>query len=243
MFDDLAKGMGFFWQGMPLIWGKRVRVFAFAPIGLTVLMFIAFVLVGADYFSDFMIWTESKTPSWLSWIDWLGWVVFGSLWTLALFFGFIAAANLVASPFNGLLAEAVEQKLRPPGPPATTWAQLVKRMPTILIQETKKIVYFVILSIPFLLLACFFGPFGALAWATFSAWMLTLQFVDYAMDNNGLPFREMRRRIRKKPWIALGFGGMTLLAFATPFVNLVAMPTAVAGGTIFWNEELRTMSS
>jgi len=243
MLDDLIKGGTYFWKGMPLIWGKRIRFFAFAPIGLTVLMFIAFILLGANYFSDFMTWSQAKVPGWLSWINWIGWLLFGSLWTLVLFFGFIAAANLVASPFNGLLAEAVEKKIRPPGPPETTWPQLVKRLPKILMQETKKIFYFILFSIPFFLLACFFGPFGAMAWATFSAWMLSLQFIDYAMDNNGLEFREMRRRMRKKPWIALGFGGMTLLAFATPIVNLIAMPSAVAGGTIFWHKELRELTS
>ncbi|MCA4079437.1 hypothetical protein LD001_29955, partial [Pseudomonas kurunegalensis] len=38
-------------------------------------------------------------------------------------------------------------------------------------------------------------------------------------------------------WQSLGFGGITYLALMIPGVNVVMMPAAVAGATLFWVRE------
>ncbi|PZW45756.1 hypothetical protein F477_04392, partial [Pseudomonas sp. URIL14HWK12:I3] len=42
---------------------------------------------------------------------------------------------------------------------------------------------------------------------------------------------------REKRWQSLGFGGVTYLALLIPGVNVVMMPAAVAGATLFWVRE------
>lgn len=38
---------------------------------------------------------------------------------------------------------------------------------------------------------------------------------------------------------SLGFGVIVYLMIAIPILNLIVMPAAVAGGTVFWVEKLR----
>jgi CysZ protein len=54
------------------------------------------------------------------------------------------------------------------------------------------------------------------------------------MENHNIRFREVRRRARKRGGTGLAFGGSVMLAMAIPFVNLLAMPAAVAGATAMW---------
>lgn len=43
--------------------------------------------------------------------------------------------------------------------------------------------------------------------------------------------------LRAKRWQSLGFGGITYVALLIPFVNILMMPAAVAGATLFWVRE------
>ena len=43
--------------------------------------------------------------------------------------------------------------------------------------------------------------------------------------------------LRSKRWACMGFGGMTYLALMIPLVNVLMMPAAVAGATLFWVRE------
>ena len=51
------------------------------------------------------------------------------------------------------------------------------------------------------------------------------QYIDYPADNH------------KKRWQSLGFGGIVYLVLLIPVVNLLMMPAAVAGATLFWVRE------
>lgn len=76
-------------------------------------------------------------------------------------------------------------------------------------------------------------------WFLYTAWMLTLEYSDYPMGNHGLEFREMRARLRRKRVLGLGFGATTAGLTLVPVVNFIVMPSAVAGATALWVDELR----
>jgi CysZ protein len=99
--------------------------------------------------------------------------------------------------------------------------------------------YFILWTIPLLVL--FFIPginaIAPLLWAAFSAWMLALQYVDYPMGNHNILFREQRRILARRRWLALGFGGAVLVITMVPIVNFLAMPAAVIGATLMWVEQ------
>ena len=107
--------------------------------------------------------------------------------------------------------------------------------------EVAKIIYALLLAVPFLLL--FLVPVINVAapvlWFLFCAWITAFAYGDYAMSNHGLKLGEIRRTLGRRRLLALGFGSVAFLALLIPFVNLLAVPAAVAGGTVLWVEELR----
>jgi CysZ protein len=180
-------------------------------------------------------------PSWLDWLRYLLWPVFAVAGVLIIFYTFSLMTNLIAAPFNGMLAEAVEQHLS--GQPIDTggWKALARDIVPSLLSELRKLLYFLLRALPLGLLFLIPGvniaaPF---LWALFSAWMLAIEYVDYPMANHLLHFSEQRRRLRKRRLLSLGFGGSSLLMTMIPLVNFLAMPVSVAGATAMWVHELK----
>ena len=67
--------------------------------------------------------------------------------------------------------------------------------------------------------------------------MLTFQYIDYPVDNHKLGWNEMLAWLREKRWQSLSFGGVVYLVLLIPVVNILMMPAAVAGATLFWVRE------
>jgi CysZ protein len=76
-------------------------------------------------------------------------------------------------------------------------------------------------------------------WFLLGAWMMSLQFVDYPMDNHQQSFKATcvvataDRRLS-----SLGFGGVVAVCAGIPIVNFFVVPAAVVGATILYVEEL-----
>jgi CysZ protein len=68
--------------------------------------------------------------------------------------------------------------------------------------------------------------------------MMAIQFADYSADNNGVSFTELRRRMSQNKVDALLFGLLAYVLVAIPLLNLILIPAAVAGGTVFWINHL-----
>jgi CysZ protein len=67
---------------------------------------------------------------------------------------------------------------------------------------------------------------------------LTLfQYIDYPADNHKLGWNEMLAWLRQKRWQSMSFGGIVYLVLLIPVVNILMMPAAVAGATLFWVRE------
>lgn len=71
--------------------------------------------------------------------------------------------------------------------------------------------------------------------------MMSLQFIDYPMDNHHLPFREVPEACAARRLSTIGFGGTVALLSGIPFLNLIVIPAAVIGATLLWCEELRAL--
>ena len=80
-------------------------------------------------------------------------------------------------------------------------------------------------------------------WFMFSAWMLSLEYLDYPMGNHGLLFSDQRPIINQRRFMSLGFGGAVNVAVMIPVANFIIMPAAVAGATALWVEQLRQIEN
>jgi CysZ protein len=174
-------------------------------------------------------------PAWLSWLTWLLWPLFGIVILVVIFYTFSLFANLIASPFNGLLAERVEDLARPGrGRPVTgpLWKEIVLTP----VAELKKLLYFVAWAVPVLVLFIIptVNAAASFIWMAFSAWMLALQYADYPMGNHGIRFKEQRRLLANRRLLVFGFGSGVLLVTMIPVFNFLAMPAGVIGATLLW---------
>ena len=114
-------------------------------------------------------------PGYLDWIIWLLWPVFVLLALLGLFFGFTLLANLIGSPFNGLLAERVERLVDPESHPPDSLS-LATELFSAPLEELRKLMHVFLLAVPLILLWLVppAYPFLPFLWAAFGAWVLAL---------------------------------------------------------------------
>lgn len=236
------SGIGYLFQGFKLIFKPELRRYVIIPLLINVLLFAGLIWFGVSQFEGFLEWLMPELPEWLQWSEWIFWVLFAVSALLILFYVFTLFANVIASPFNGLLAEAVEiylsgENMNQAGGLKKMLSELV---PT-LIDEGRKLVYLIAWSIPFLLL--FLVPIlniiAPFTWLAFSAWMLAVEYIDYPMGNHGLRSDEQKRHLGEKRLLSLGFGGAVTIATMTPIVNFLVMPAAVAGATAMWVKQFR----
>lgn len=241
MLVDALRGARCLGRGLRLIWRPGLRRYVIIPLLVNVVLFAGLTIYAASQFAEMVQWMLAPLPSWLDWLRYLLWPLFALVAMLTVFFGFSLVANLIGAPFNGLLANAVERQLTGRGvDDGAPWHQVLADIVPALLGELRKLGYFLRWVIPLGILFLIPGlnlaaPF---LWIAFSAWMLSVEYADYAMGNHGLGFRVQRERLRRRRGLALGFGGATLLATMTPVLNFLVMPAAVAGATILWVENL-----
>ncbi|EGV18900.1 protein of unknown function DUF540 [Thiocapsa marina 5811] len=224
---------------MRLITRPGLRRFVVIPLAVNILIFSAAIALGVRLFGNLLATLDARLPSWLGWLDWVLWPLFVLVLLVVVFNLFALAANLIASPFNSLLAEKVERMLtgRPLDEGSTLAGVMSDIVPT-LVEEIRKLLYAVVLAIPFLLLL-FIPVIGQVLWFLYIAWVLAVQYSDYPMGNHGMKLREMRRRLGRQRAMSLGFGASAATLSMIPVVNFILMPSAVAGATAMWVRELK----
>lgn len=239
MIDVFLKGASYVLTGLRWLPRPQLRRFVALPLFINSVFFGGLIIWGAQEFGVFLDWALGYLPTWLDWLRWLLWPVFVITVLLVVFYTFTLAANLIASPFNGLLSERVEALARPQytAPQGSALWQEMLRAP---FTELVKLGYFLVRALPLLVLFLLPGVNAAapFLWLAFSAWMLALQYADYPLGNHGLRFREQRRLLGQRRVLVLGFGSAVLLLTLIPIVNFLVMPAAVIGATLLWVEQL-----
>ena len=239
--SNKRTGMHYLLEGLRLIRQPGLRRYVAMPLLISTIVFSGAIL-GLSHWLEILInMLLGYLPSWLDWLRYLLWPLFAIAGVLIIFYTFSVITNMIAAPFNGMLAEAVEKHLT--GQPVETggWQALVKDIIPSIFSELRKLLYFILRAIPLGILFLIPGinlaaPF---IWALFSAWMLAIEYLDYPMANHLLHFSQQRKLLRQRRVLAYGFGGSSLLMTMIPFVNFLAMPVSVAGATAMWVAELK----
>ena len=243
MQGNLFTGLNYLSEGFRLIIRPGIRPFVIIPL-----------LINSVLFGGALWWGYSKVielndafigwlPGWLDWLSWILLPLFFVIAVLAIFYCFSLVANLIASPFNGYLAEKTEQLLT--GEPLgidNNWKKIVMLVPHSIGRELRKFAYYLPLLIGVLILMMIPGVnvIATPLWFILGAWMMSIQYLDYPLDNHELSFGEVKRGAQQQRLTSLGFGGVVMLGTMIPLVNLVIMPAAVCGATAYWVRELKT---
>jgi len=234
---------GFFlpFQGLSLIFGRGLRRFVVIPLALNILIFALLAYFAGLYFEQFMDrWLP--THDWLEFLRWLLWLLFAIVYALAVFYGFTLIANLIASPFNGVLAARIEEKLTGRRP-ADADDSLLQAIGPAIGGEIGKILYFLSRALPLMILFLIPGlnVLVGMAWVLFGFWFLAVEYADYPMGNHALRPRNQRDRLRRKRFKSLGFGAGVTVMMLIPGLQFAAMPAAVAGATRLWIDDLKAL--
>lgn len=241
--QDLFKGANYLFRGFGLINQKGIRRFAYVPMAINTLLFAFAIWLSTSKFDQ---WINNMIPSWipewlLGWIMWLIWPLFATLLLAVIFFTFSIIANILAAPFNGPLAEAVETKLLGQPPKSMNWSEIVRDAPSMIWNEIRKLAYVLMWIIPLFILSWVpvVNIIAPVLWILFSSWMLAIDYHDYPMGNHLIKFPQQRQLLRQKRSFALGFGAATLGATMIPIVNFLVIPAAVAGATALYIEKIK----
>ncbi|MFQ5994063.1 MAG: sulfate transporter CysZ [Acidiferrobacterales bacterium] len=237
MVSDLFIGPRYLLRGFALITRRGLRRFFLIPLLINVVVFAGLIGIGVSQFDVLVDWLLPTGDSWWAMLArGLLWTLFALATALVVFFTFTVIANLIAAPFNGLLAARVERALGGHASEQVSARGWVAGVATAVASELRKFRYFVIILLfPIVLtlipVVNILAPF---VWIGVTAWMLALEYLAYPLENHGFQFRAVRRMAHARRIMTLSFGIAVMAATLIPFINLAVMPASVAAATALW---------
>lgn len=232
------NGWRYIKRGFHTLQAPGVKRYVYIPVILNIII-LGFIITGLHYeFGQLNHWINNHVPSWLRWLDWIIWLLFAM--TLLIFFVYLFTliANVVAAPFNSLLAKRVEEHMT--GiieMESTSWIKAslasLGRQWEFIVYVLPRFIFFVILS--FIPVVNILSP---LYWFLFSAWLSSVQYFDYAFDNHQRSFKEMLMQLRRRPILSYSYGSCVFILSFIPIVNLIIVQAAVAGATVAYVEQM-----
>ena len=232
-------------RGFQLIFQPGIRFFALTPLAINLMLYALLINWLYTEFSVAVDWALAQIPSWLSFLVPLAWLLFGLAILILFGYSFALVAAIIASPFNGILAEKVAESTGKRRYDTAMNAQalwtLTRRS---LWREVIKMGYFLPRIIGLLILGFILGLIPVIGFIAslivflWAAWSMCIQYVDYPADNDGIDFKNTLEKMKAQRAQSMVFGGLVTALLGLPLVNLLVMPAAVAGATLFWLEQL-----
>ena len=202
----------------------------------------------ANWLQNWITTITTSVPDWLQWLAWIIWFLF-SILALAIYaFTFTILANLIGSPFYGVIAQRViAAEVGDNQSNVSNESGLLSGAWNSLARELQLIGYFlprtVVVGIVTLLLSVIpalnlLAPILAASWA---AWCLCLQYLDYAADSENTTFADLRNKVSASRLSSMGFGFTAMIASAVPLLNLLMLPASVVAGSLLWCRQHRNI--
>ena len=228
MKGNIAHGAGYLTRGARMLTHPSLRLFVIIPLLVNIVIFGSLIFIGFSYLTALMDSMMSKLPSWLDFIEWILWPLIGITVSLITGYLFTAVALIIASPFNSLLAEKAEELITGSEVESLEGIRAaLLEIPRAIVREILKLLYYVPMALFVFVLSIVFNALlpgiGALVtpalWFLLGAWMMSIQFVDYPMDNHRLSFADVKEAVRARRLSSMGFGGAVALCTGIPIIN------------------------
>ncbi|QMT59538.1 MULTISPECIES: sulfate transporter CysZ [unclassified Legionella] len=232
---DFFYGMGYMLRGVRTLSTSGLRRFVLLPLAINFIMFSGLFYLIHHYVLPYAYHYLDKLPSWLSFLSSIFFIIFILSFFLMFLSLFTVFFNLIAAPLNGLLAEKTQKILFGSAIPSLSFYQVVLRS---IKRQGEFLGYFLprFVIIVILFFVPFIQPIYPLLWFLFNAWILSIQYQDFAMDNNLISFKEARRIVARNKMRSLGLGFSINIASFIPILNFLIMPAAVIASTILYCE-------
>lgn len=238
MISGFIEGVRLLLRGFRL-WGTRPRLMLLGliPGGITLMVFVA-----AEVFLFASIGTISEwaTPFAESWDE--GWrtalriavgaaLIAGSALILAYAFAVVTLA--IGQPFFERISMSVDDALGSvvEGPAVPVWRSILRGIGEAL--AILAVTVLIGLGLFFVGLIPLVGTVtSACIGALVGGWFLALEITAVPFQRRGLSLSQRRALLRQRRSVTLGFGVAVFLLFLIPLGAVLAMPAAVAGGTV-----------
>ena len=242
MISDIIKGALYLGRGFKIIRLPGIRLYVAMPLLINIVLFAGLIWFGYEQFAPLVEKAMSFIPEFLGFLRWIIWIIISIFTALIVFLTFTPIANVVAAPFNALLAEKIEFMLT--GKSIHSSSSFIKMARDSVLSQLRKLVYILLWSAALLLISLIpavnlVAPF---LWVVFGSWLLSLEYLDYPMGNHELDFKKEKQILAERKGLALGFGGSVMVLTSIPLLNFIVMPLAVAGATLLWVEQLESGS-
>ena len=244
--NAFLHGAGDLWQGLRLIGRPGLRRWVMIPIAVSALIYgLLFMLAANTLLPELNAWLDTL-PDWLQFLRGVIFVILVIAGLLLVALSFTLIANLVGSPFNGLLAEALIRERAPAllphnAPPLLQGSLLsIGRESRKLLWIARRVLLLVLLWLLSLLLLwvpgvnIVIGSIITALWFVFGAWAMSVEYCDYPLDATGQPFAALPQWLQQHRLRSLGLGAAAALCAMVPFANILVMPAAVCAGTLLW---------
>lgn len=243
-FKDFFNGVGYLFRGIGWVARHPVQwLFGLIPALIVLAVYVAALVFLAYRIDDLAGWVTGFADGWSDAARTSVRVVAGiALYGSALFLAiitFTAVTLLVGDPFYEAIAVRVEESQggAPPEPDVPLLVQIGRALKDALILGAVALVFAIVFF------ACGFLPVVGqtvvpVVAALVSGYFLAGELTSIALERRGLRRRDRFARLRKHRPLAVGFGAATFVVFLIPLGAVLAMPGAVAGGTLLARERL-----
>jgi CysZ protein len=225
-------------RGASLLWSHRVLwKYAAAPTGIGVL------ILGGSYWLLYRLLSHFlNTYAGGVWYQqilyYLLLVVATVLLSVLFFFVLTRVASALAVPFNDLLSQKTEEIIRGTfhDTPFSV-LQLMKDSARSIGHSFKLLgiyLVFLVAALLLLLIPVVGAPLSAVVGALISSYMFAYEYLGYPMDRRRFTWKEKQTFLRARFRSIIGFGLGNVVLASIPFLNLLFIPAAVAGGTLLF---------
>ncbi|MEU4822336.1 EI24 domain-containing protein [Actinomadura sp. NPDC023710] len=243
-FKDFFNGVGYLLRGIGWVARHPAQwLFGLIPALIVLAVYVAALVFLAYRIDDLAGWVTGFADGWSDAARTSVRVVAGiALYGSALFFAiitFTAMTLLVGDPFYESIAVRVEESQggAPPEPDVPLLVQIGRAVKDALILGAVALVFAIVFF------ACGFLPVVGqtvvpVVAALVSGYFLAGELTSIALERRGLRRRDRFARLKAHRPLAVGFGAATFVVFLIPLGAVLAMPGAVAGGTLLARERL-----
>jgi CysZ protein len=243
-FSDLISGVGYLFRGLGWV-ARHPLLWLFGLIPAVIVLVVYGTALGA------LAWNLDDVAGWLTpfaddWSDGVrqatrvvaGLALFGASLFLALV-TFTACTLMVGDPFYENISEKVEESQggAPPEPDVPLMTQIVRAVKDAVLLGVVALCFAVVFFV------CGFIPLVGQTVVPVVAACVSGYFLAGELTSVALERREVRRKerfalMKRNRMLVVGLGVATVVVFLIPLGAVLAMPGAVAGGTLLVRERL-----
>lgn len=232
VFERFLRGFRTPWRGLRLLFSTpKLWIYSLPPF---LISGAALILGFALIYQQLPVWLMGLLPDPVGFlgftVHWLGMFLGVFFAIIALGLVTLALVQIVAIPFNALLAEkALHQFGGFKSPDLTLQQWLTHSLRLFRVSAVKSILFLCVALVLFVLSLI---PGIQILAVTGGLYLAACDCTDYSLEAKGLGLQERLRFFRKAFWELLGFAATLGAIFLIPGLNLFFFPSAIVGGAL-----------